>query len=313
MQDKNFTLDELAQLNDGTKVDLGIIQNKEDETYNLIKEEIEDFITKPVQKSVKKNKFFSSLPNTELKKSIENVIKQKNIKEEIFKKNVQDEFDRKMARIRKIKSKTYRKMKRRDKIRKEEALENCSTEESDCTESESENFRPIISFNNKKDEELESSTVESVDSVVNKAFEVPGFEGNEREFLSEKTKMVQEDAPKVIEHYLPGWGDWAGGDIKFQKNNFNTIVEKKDGIKIKNRQDYNKNNVIINEHIATNDKYKSILPYGYSKDNYKDKLKTPISIEVTSSKIFNRFVKSGTNKDKKQGEFIEPCEFNPEY
>ncbi|ELA42952.1 uncharacterized protein VICG_00267 [Vittaforma corneae ATCC 50505] len=324
MQEKKFMLEELAQLNDGTCVDLEPIKNKEDGSYSLIKDEIEDFISKPARTHSKKSSFFDSVPSTELKKSIEAILQMRNIHEEISKKNARYEFDRKMARIRKIKSKTYRKMKRKDKIKKEEALEACFEESSRSEETSSniQEFRPVISFEkDKKDPSNEedygqSPSDDSNDSargLVDKAFEVPGFEGNEKEFLLEKAKVVQEDAPQIIEHCLPGWGDWAGEDIEFHKNKFNTTIEKKDGIKMSDRQDYRKSNVIINEHAEISDKYKSTLPYGYSHENYNEKLKTPISLETTSSKIFNRFVRLNKNDNAALGETIRPREFNPEY
>lgn len=318
MQDKKLTLEELANLGEDIQVDLNVLNNKDDGLYNLIKEEIDDFTSRPVQKrEKKKNSFFETIPNTELKKSIEEVFKTRNRKDEIAKKQAQYEFDIKMARIRKIKSKTYRKIKRREKLKKEEMLEDMDSDECSDEENESdiEELRPpIISFNNKdKESDTEETILNEYQEMVEKAFEVPGFEGNEKDFLSEKSEIIKEDAPQTIEHCLPGWGEWAGEDIEFQKTKYNTIIENKDGIKNSDRQDFKKNNVIINENIQMSEKYKSTLPYGYSYRDYKEKLKTPISLETSSSKVFNRFVKFNKKDEHVPGQVIKPREFEPEY
>lgn len=323
MHEKKFTLEELAQLNDGA-VDLEPIKHREDGPYILVKDEIEDFISKPAPRQGKKSTFFDSVPDTELKRSIEAVLNVKNIKEEIAKRSAQHEFDRKMARIRKIKSKTYRKMKRKDKVKKEETVDVRFEEPSESDEAGStiQQLRPIISFENGRSDppseeecDLSSSTDSnnSAQDLVGRAFEVPGFRGNEKEFLLEKTRTAQEDAPQIIEHCLPGWGDWAGEDIEFRRTRLNTVVERKDGIKISDREDHKKSNVIVSEHVEASDKYKSTLPYGYSHESYSGRLKTPISLETTSFKIFNRFVRLGRNDSRAPGESIKPREFNPEY
>lgn len=321
MQDRKLTLDELADLGEDIQVDLDVLNNKDDGVYTLIKEEIDDFTARPVQKQEKKkNSFFETAPNTELKKSIENILKSRNKRDEIAKKQAQYEFDVKMARIRKIKSKTYRKMKRREKLKKEELAldrENSSENSSDdCSEDESlEELRPpIITFNNKdKESDSDESSADEYRKMVEKAFEVPGFEGNEKDFLREKSEVIKEDAPQTIERCLPGWGEWAGEDIEFKKTEFNTVIEKKDGINKSDRQDFKKENVIINEHVQISEKYKSTLPYGYSYRDYKEKLKTPISLETSSFKVFNRFVKINKKEEHAPGEIIKPREFEPEY
>lgn len=323
MTDQKISLDELANLADGTKIDLEVIEAKHDGTYNLVKDEITDFIS--IQSS-SKNKpkstnFYNSLPNTELIKNIENILKNKNLKEIMMKKSAQHEFDAKMARIKKIKSKTYRKMKRREKLKQELLDESVDDSESDVSKSENSSysisdniheFNPILDFkdNNTSEEVSESSDKE----IINEAFEVPGFKGNELDFIEEKNKVAIEDAPQIIEHTLPGWNSWAGEGIELEKNKFNTSIEIKDGIKPKDRQDFSKSHVIINEHIEVNDKYIASRPYGYTGKDFSQKINTPVSLETTSLKIFNRFVKM-SNKDENNtpGASINPNEFDPQY
>lgn len=312
MLEKKITLEDLAELNDGTRIDMDVANNNDDGTYGLIKDEIEDFITRPIERRKSKSTFFETVPNTELKRSIENVLKSKNVAHEIARRTAQSEFDRKMARIKKIKSKTYRKMKRRDKVRKEEAIE--VTDDESGEEDDIHDFKPVISFENKEeDSEVESSVSDLSNEFIDKAFEIPGFAGNEKDFLAEKMRTVQDDAPQLIEHSLPGWGDWTGEGMEFKKTAFNTVVEKKEGIRVSDRQDYKKDNVIINENTEVNEKYMNETPYGYSNNNYKKKLMTPISLEATSLRVFNRFVKYKKDDVAIPGEVIKPKEYSPEY
>lgn len=310
-EDRKVTLEELVDFGDETKIDLTATRRDGEGTYALIKEEIDDFVSKPIQKNRKKNSLFDTKVNSQLKKAIDDILKTRNIKEEVLKKKAQYEFDVKMARIRKIKSKTYRKMKRKDKLKKEELIESF-TECSEVSEEEAspQEFRPTFTFENTKEESEDASEDNSECSIVENAFQVPGFTGNEMDFLKEKKQIVEEEAPAIVEHYLPGWGDWAGDGIEFKKTRSNTVIEKKDGIENKERQDYKKNHLIINENTETNERYTSKIPYGYSYKDYKKKLKTPISLETTSLRIFNRFVKKD---DTIQGKKISPKEFDPQY
>ncbi|KAM0679475.1 hypothetical protein GINT2_002318 [Glugoides intestinalis] len=317
--EKKISLSDLITIDEGKEIDMTPVTNLEEGSYNLIKDEIEDFVSKAAsikRQKREKSSFFEPIGSSVLRRAIDKVLKTKNIKEELLKKNAQQEFDAKMARIKKIKSKTYRKMKRKEKLKKESLLETVSdlSEEESEKESEDAEFRPVFSFDNKKKDSIpDSSEVEEADAMretVEKAFETPGFHGNELEFLKEKAQVVKEDAPQLIEHYLPGWGSWAGDGIETQRTNMNTFVEIKDGIEIADRKDHKKSNVIINEHIVIDEKYKSTIPYGYSYKEYKNKLNAPISLECTSLRIFNRFVK---HDDVIPGQQIEPVEFDPKY
>lgn len=311
MADRKLKIDELACLNDGTTVDIAVINNKGDNSENLLKDEINEFIGRQKMKKVSDNKtstIFSTVPKSELKSAIERIIKTNNTKDEIMKKQAQFDFDAKMARIRKIKSKTYRKMRRRDKLRK---LEGINIEESEDVTDEDDNlesFRPIIDFGRKDDAEIAERDMQQ--KIVAEAFE---SSDKEEDFLKEKSEIIKSEAPQTLETVLPGWGDWAGEGIETIMTKFNTITEHKEGIKIKDRQDFLKSNVIVNEKTVVPDKYLSKLPYGYTYNSYKSKIATPISMETTSLRVFNKFVKMSKKDDLPFGKNIEPSEFNPEY
>jgi len=319
MSERKITLEELAMLNDGTCVDLEVLNEQNDSLHAFVKDEIDDFLAQPKMKNKPaSNSFYSTIPSCNLKSNIDRILKSKNIKEEIQKKHAKYEFDVKMARIRKIKSKTYRKMKRRDKLRKNEMLEPISEEEnSEQEDKESENleeFRPVLSFNNKieiAEESEEASNTQN--AIVSAAFCKEDTNLNEKEFLREKTAVTTEDAPKILEHSLPGWDTWAGEGIEFVKNKFNTIIEKKPGIRVADRQDYRKSNVIINENMEIPAKYVSNLPYGFSSKEYKRSIYTPVSLETNSLRVFNKFVKMVHKEENPAGKDIMPQEFDPEY
>lgn len=314
MGEKKYTIEELASLNDGTNIDLNALYDVKDNSENLLQDEIAEFIEKQkIRKNNLKNNSFFNVPKSDLKNAIENVIKKSNIREEILKKQAQYDFDSKMARIRKIKSKTYRKMRRREKLKKMETLESNIGEDESNENSEDENiddFRPVISFENKKNDDTPEETLQQ--KMVAEAFNLESEEC-EKEFLEEKKEIIVSEAPQILETVLPGWDDWAGEGIDFNKNKKNTILEFKEGIKNKDRQDFNKNNVIINEKTVIPDKYLSKLPYGHTYKEYKSKLNTTISLETTSLRIFHRFLNNSKSDDSKFGKDIEPSEFCPEY
>lgn len=354
MAEKKIDLEDLINLKDGTTIDMEIITDKIDPAYALVKDEVDDFLQKPkiVSKSSKKN-FFSHIPNSNLKKSIDSILKVRNVTEERIKKHLQFEFDMKMKRISKIKSKTYRRIKKRERIRKEMELSHGETDENDtedkssisCDDSENSNLevnnsqnspyelrpensfkkesseddmrskeyeiRPIISFKKESSEEYFDN--ENQNNIVKEAFSKDGAELNELEFLKEKKIIVSEQAPQIIETILPGWNEWAGEGIQIVKSASNSVVERKEGINPIDRQDFLKSNVIINENLQIPDKYKSELPYGFTTKNYVNYMKTPISLETNSLRVFNKFVKMGKKSDSVSGKNIEPNVYEPEY
>lgn len=320
MAERKVSLDELAALNDGTCIDMDVVKDNNESSWNLVKDEIDDFLSRPRNiRTTARSSFYSSIPSSALKKSIEAILRTRNLKEEIQKKNVQHDFDAKMSRIRKIKSKTYRRMRRREKLRKDELLEqnlvdgsSCESLASDCEDIQE--FKPILSFNNKTHEEsTESENSSSQHALVASAFQIPGYECNEKDFLQKKAEIVRADAPQITESSLPGWDSWAGEGIEFKKSRLNTTIEKREGIRNQDRKDFGKSHVVINEHVKVPEKYMSTLPYGFSSTDYKAKISTPISPEANSLRIFNRFVKMTRKNDNAAGETIKPSEYDPEY
>lgn len=315
MVEKKITLEELAILNDGTHVDLEVFDKKDNSALGLLKDDIEDFMSKPkLDKEKTKYNFYSTIPNSSVKSHIEEILKRKNITEEIQKRQAQHEFDAKMARIRKIKSKTYRKMKRKDKMKKAEALENSSNSDMSqeaIIEDDIANFKPIISLDNIQNEES-SEELSPQQQAVSLAFDNNSNNDNEKEFVREKSEIAIEEAPKTVEYCLPGWDTWAGEGLEFTKNKVNTIIENKAGIRIKDREDYGKKNVIINENIEIKEKYLSKLPYGYTYKDYKSYINTPVSLETNSLRVFNKFVKFAAEEVNPAGKNIIPHIFDPE-
>lgn len=149
--------------------------------------------------------------------------------------------------------------------------------------------------------------------LVKEAFHDESLELNELEFIKEKETIVESEAPMLIETVLPGWDEWAGEGLETIKTKSNTIVERKEGFKPSERQDFFKTNVIINENIEVPDKYKSDLPYGFTTKDYNSYVKVPISLETNSLRVFNKFVKMNKKPEPTPGVNVKPNVYQPEY
>lgn len=119
------------------------------------------------------------------------------------------------------------------------------------------------------------------------------------------------NTPKIVERILPGWGDWAGPGLEIIKTKYNTFTENKEGIDYKQRKDFGSSHVIVNEGITEiDDKYKTSILFGYSKEDYILKLNTSVSKECNTNrmykKILNKIVQTKPGKD------IEPFRYEPE-
>lgn len=316
---KKIDLNDLTILPDGTNIDIGEITEKGNPEYALLKEEVDDFLQKPKEKVKKpKNSFFENVPETALKKSIENILKVRNTDEERMRKHIQFEYDLKMSRINKIKSKSYRRIRKREKIRKEMEISLESSEYQKDSEENEEERIPIMDFvNENKDDDSEGSeiSIEESKKLVKLAFQTndEDLNVNELEFIKQKAETVESEAPQIIETVLPGWNTWAGTGIETVKNKHNTFIETKEGIKPIDRKDFNRKHLIINENTTIPDKYKCEIPYGYSQENYHKKLSTPISLETNSLRVFKRFVKMEHKEDNPAGKKIKPAVFDPNY
>lgn len=139
MVEKKIDLEDLIKFNDGTKIDVSEKVSTTNGAYTVITEEINDFVKKPKRESNNTEfGFFTNVPNTILKESIDKVLRDRNIEEERIRKHMQFEFDRKMQHINRIKSKTYRRMRKREKLRKERALQVENMNDKDVSEYKSE-------------------------------------------------------------------------------------------------------------------------------------------------------------------------------
>ncbi|TBU12558.1 U3 small nucleolar RNA-associated protein 14 [Hamiltosporidium tvaerminnensis] len=260
-----------------------------------------------------------SIPQTEIEKTMDEVLKKSkyNLMLKRQERFYKQDFDKKMQRIKKIKSKNYRKIRRRTKLKSEttnggeglnqrEVINNNDDYIDDCTDdsgvSQSDsNFKE----NNFEYEDVsDTSTSENCKEIVKNVFPISE---NEKEFKEEKKEIVEEEMPKQEEIYLPGWGNWAGFGLKDTKTSTNTTVNVTDGIKNYKRKDFQKSHVLINEKVKnSHEKYQVELPFGYSKENFSLKVQTPLSKEWNTLRIFNKFVKSNTteNKEKETENFV---------
>ncbi|KAI5148234.1 hypothetical protein ENBRE01_0194 [Enteropsectra breve] len=320
MNSKKVLLDDLLE---DTEMGSDMLTKPSNPVYDLIKDEINEFLDRPAEKRVfKKNTtFFSTAPKSALKEGINTVIKSRTVQEERIQKALQFDFDRKMQRINKIKSKDFRRLNRRDKIRKETALDSDNEESEDDSEaSENSSKRPATSATTITKPIIEfdvDSTEEEFNheqkSLVRNAFEVPEDSSSETDFVIEKREVVDAEAPQANEIFMPGWDDWAGEGLANKKCKANTFVDFKEGIKAQDRKDFLKSNVIINENITIPEKYKASLPYGYNTKEYITKVNIPVSLETNSTRVFNRFVKLSSKEEEIAGKEIAPAEFEPEY
>ncbi len=163
---EKIDLKDLTNLEDGTVIEVN--EDDNNPVYALIKEEIEDFVSKPKTKDNIKQNFYNTIPESNLQNSIQTLLKTKSVKEERIRKHMQFEFDRKMQRINRIKSKTYRRMRRRQKLRMNQKLEEeneiISGSESTANEDNNEskevenseneyNINPVLNFGEENESE----------------------------------------------------------------------------------------------------------------------------------------------------------------
>uniref|UniRef100_A0A6G1SHB4 U3 small nucleolar RNA-associated protein 14 A n=1 Tax=Aceria tosichella TaxID=561515 RepID=A0A6G1SHB4_9ACAR len=124
------------------------------------------------------------------------------------------------------------------------------------------------------------------------------------QFKEAKDKVADEEQPKDINTFLPGWGDWAGPGIKINKRKSKRFIIKAKKIK---RKDATLGNVIISE--KANDVIKELqpkaLPRGFRNDEH---LKKVITAPTTAT-----FLDQTAHRDKirpqietQMGKRIEP-------
>ncbi|KAI0463354.1 hypothetical protein LJB42_003378 [Komagataella kurtzmanii] len=100
------------------------------------------------------------------------------------------------------------------------------------------------------------------------------------EFQKEKEATIKADGDKEVDLTLPGWGDWAGSDIK--KKRRRKTVKVAGVVSEERRKDRQLNSVIINEKVnKKNLKYRTDkVPYPFeTMAQYEQSLRTPLGQE----------------------------------
>lgn len=98
-----------------------------------------------------------------------------------------------------------------------------------------------------------------------------------KQFRKAKKSVIDEEQPKDIDQFLPGWGDWAGPGIKISKRKRRRHIIKAPKVE---RKDETLGNVIISE--RANDEIKELqvksLPRGIKNEKHLEKiLSRPVS------------------------------------
>lgn len=288
-----FTLNDLVE---GTG-----LQNVENanNAYEVYKEDVEENSAKRKENFKKKknvNDFYKTTinNNNNVFGAIINKFNDKNNTRSIMlKKKIQIEFETKMRRINKIKSKKFKKSLKAEnkklRLQTEDVygeMDSDTSEEESCNNIENKKmeFKPVLEFNNDKDNFLKEKTIPKRKNQ-NVLFESTSEEesedmdkiekNDEDSFVKEKVEVMKADAPTTIETVLPGFdGEWVGADIEVVKNNKNTIKYFKEGIAARDRLDFSKSNVIINENVEYDQKYSiTNVPYGYTEDMMDERMK----------------------------------------
>lgn len=124
------------------------------------------------------------------------------------------------------------------------------------------------------------------------------------EFKKLKSQLADEEQPKDIDLFLPGWGDWAGPGIKVNRRKRKKYIIKADKV---DRKDESLSNVIISE--RANDEMKELqvkkLPRGIKSDKHLTKI---LAKPVTSTFVDESSHREITrpNIETRLGARIEP-------
>lgn len=262
-------------------------------------------MTERVPRSVFEKNILSAMSNDKL-----DVIKLANEKVKIA------EFDKKMKRIKKIKSRSYRKYlkkkKTSDKIEVPDFLldknEKNRSEKAFHNEELKEKVGKLIKIDLSDDESTDSEEEETKSILETKDKELENSE-HFKIFKSEKQENIDEQKPKTTTTVLPGWGSWGGSALPTAQTRINTIETYKSGISNKKRKDFGMSRVLINE-AALKNNINVRLPFGFTKSSYEAWLNVPVSRNAYSHKIFNRFVKSRNKMANQQNnENVETVEY----
>ncbi|AFM99353.1 hypothetical protein EHEL_110790 [Encephalitozoon hellem ATCC 50504] len=315
---------DLVKFEEGDKIDLTELEENKDSVYAAIREEVFDAAKQTKKKSKKVvEDFYEVVPSTSLEKMMDKILQREKAKETgavLFEKNFKYEFDKKMRRIKRIKSKTYRRIRRQNKLKNKEVLEENMQENQGVQQDRARPLIPDVLL--KEVEEVEEDTPilsfggdenrgeNEQERLVRLAFK-DDIEEQEKAFAKEKEEVVNEEAPRVEEVVLPGWGEWAGPGLEVVKTKSNTIRNIVEGIKYSNRKDFNRSHIIINEKALEVDKrFLAELPFGYTENEYNEKIGTSISRERNTLRIFRKLVRSKACHVNSKA--IEPFHYSPE-
>ncbi|ODV90190.1 hypothetical protein CANCADRAFT_31227 [Tortispora caseinolytica NRRL Y-17796] len=111
-----------------------------------------------------------------------------------------------------------------------------------------------------------------------------------REFEEEKRQLAEEDADKLVDTAIPGWGSWAGDGLTTKPR----IVTKKGIVNPRKREDRNLKGVIINERInKKNMKYNSSeVPFPFeTREQYERSLRIPMIKEASAITVHQKSIK----------------------
>ncbi|KMV65049.1 hypothetical protein M970_110900 [Encephalitozoon cuniculi EcunIII-L] len=325
MAASKISVADLVKFEEGDRIDVGELGEGQDAVYAAVREEVFDVVEQRRKKAPRKREedFYEITPLTSLEKSMDRILHGEKAREPgavVFEKNFKYEFDRKMRRIKRIKSKAYRRIRRQGRL-KGKMPEEENTQENHLgsedkryggvpdillkeIEAEDDEKTPILSFGG--DEEAEEGTQEE---LVRLAFKDDAAD-NERVFEEEKREIVNREAPRVEEVVLPGWGEWAGPGLEVIKTKSNTVRNVVEGIKYSNRKDFNRSHIIINESVPQVDKkFLAELPFGYTESEYNEKINASISRERNTLRIFKRLVRTRTRHAN--GEAAEAFCYSP--
>lgn len=304
---------DLVQFEDGEKINFAGLEGV-DASYAATREEIFKLLEHrekmPRSEKSERSSFYEVSAKSELERSMNSIL---NRKEEESpgtvraRRCLKQEFDRKMMRIKRIKSRAYRRIRRA--MRKETVDADPETHvphtllRGIATHEESEET-PVFSFNGPENPQ----TVQ--EELVRLAFG-EGLEDNEKSFVREKEEIVNAEAPRVEEAVLPGWGSWAGPGLHLVKTRENTTVNVVDGVRYSSRKDFNRSHVVVNEAAPDIDRrFQAELPFGYTESEYSAAIRTPVSKEWNTLRIFKKLVR--TKPSQISGDVVEPFRYDPE-
>lgn len=294
---KKIALSDLIDVKEQNEINPVLLYNKQELLENN-------------ESEVAKNNYFDLKPVTNLETDIYNILSsEKNLLRKKARENmILAQFDSKMHRIKNIKSKTYRRIKRQEKIKsmildsdEKENTEQVTDVESNLVpadmlekyESNNKETKNVFEFGNDKSKEKQESQAEMVKSIFKADNEFV------EEFNAQKEVNINAELPNDTKDVLPGWGVWGGTDLEVVETKYNTFITFNDGTEKEERKDYKLNHVIINENTAKlDDKYIAAIPYGYTSEDYKMKMETPIEKKWVNQKM-HKNEKRGNTETKK--------------